>query len=191
MDLTNGTVKINGSVNNTSDYLLMTASTITGTPALDTPIPNYQLQKTNGGTQLKLVYSAASPYTTWSGGTAADIDTNNDGVENGVAWVLGATNPAANAIGLLPSLDNTSDPDFFIYNYRRSDAAAADANTVIKAQYGSNLTNWVDATPGADIIITSYDDFHAAGIDKVEVRIRRTLAVGNKLYVRLNVVVTP
>ena len=39
VNLTNGTVKITGAVNNTSDYLLMTASTITGTPVLDSPSP--------------------------------------------------------------------------------------------------------------------------------------------------------
>jgi fibronectin-binding autotransporter adhesin len=56
VDLTNGTVKIDGMVDNSSDYLLITASTITGTPTLDSPIAGYTLQKAAGDTELKLVY---------------------------------------------------------------------------------------------------------------------------------------
>jgi hypothetical protein len=44
---------------------------------------------------------------------------------------------------------------------------------------------------GTDIIITPTDDFYAAGIDKVQVKIRRTLAVRGKLFARLNVQNTP
>lgn len=130
-------------------------------------------------------------YATWSGGAPANGDENNDGVQNAVAWVLGAAGPDENAVGLLPSLDNTTDPDFFIFNYRRSDAANADGTTAIKVEYGSDLANWTDAVAGPDIIITPYNDDYAAGIDRVEVKIRRTLAVGGKLFTRLNVVVTP
>jgi hypothetical protein len=40
-------------------------------------------------------------------------------------------------------------------------------------------------------MITVSDDFHAIGIDKVAVKIRRTLAVGGKLFTRLHVTGTP
>ena len=130
-------------------------------------------------------------YAVWSGGAAFDADSNNDGVDNGVAWILGATGPNAGATGLLPTLDNASDPDFFIFNLRRNDLAAADANTVIKVQYGSTLAGWTDATAGPDVVITPFNDFHATGIDKVEVKIRRTLAAGGKLFTRLHATVTP
>ena len=43
-----------------------------------------------------------TPYGTWSGGAAFDADANNDGVDNGMAWLLGAANPADNAAGKLP-----------------------------------------------------------------------------------------
>jgi autotransporter-associated beta strand protein len=42
------------------------------------------------------------PYAAWSAGAAFDADTNGDGVGNGLAWLLGAANPNANASGLLP-----------------------------------------------------------------------------------------
>lgn len=148
-----------------------------------------------GGTwsgTITLTYELpGTPYGNWSGGDAANVDTNADSVDNGIAWVVGAASPNTNAIGLVPTLDNTSDPDFFIFNYRRSDEANTDSDTAIQAQYGSDLTGWTTAVAGPDVVITSYDNFYAAGIDKVEVKIRRTLAVGGKLFARLNVVVTP
>jgi hypothetical protein len=118
------------------------------------------------------------------------VDSNGDSVLNGVAWVLGAASPAVNAIGLLPTLDNTSDPDFFIFNHRRSDAAAADPKTAMKVQYSGSLGTWADAVPGPDVIITQFNDFHGAGIDKVEVKIRRTLGANGRLFARLQVTVT-
>jgi hypothetical protein len=44
-----------------------------------------------------------------------------------------------------------------------------------------------------NVIITPTNDFFGAspGVDKVEVKIRRTLAVGGKLFARLNVVIAP
>ncbi|HSP43256.1 MAG TPA: autotransporter-associated beta strand repeat-containing protein [Luteolibacter sp.] len=189
VDLTNGTVKITGTVDNSSDYLLMTADLgFTGAPALDAPITDYALQLQNGNTELWLVYTGgASGYASWSGGAAPDIDTNGDGVDNGVAWALGAADPSANAIGLLPTLDNTSDPDFFIFNFNRSDEANDDPNTTIEVEYGSDLSGWTTAVAGPDVVITVTP---GSPTDAVEVKIRRTLAVGNKLFARLNVVVT-
>lgn len=110
---------------------------------------------------------------------------------NGLAWILGAANPNTNASSLLPTLDDSSDPDFLIFNYRRNDTAAADANTYLKVQYGSTLEGWTDAIAGSDVVITPSDNFYATGIDKVEVKIRRTLSVGGKLFTRLHVAVTP
>ena len=40
-----------------------------------------------------------TPYGTWSGGAAFDGDANNDGVPNGMAWLLGATQPNEPAAG--------------------------------------------------------------------------------------------
>ena len=50
-------------------------------------------------------------------------------MKNGVAWALGADSPNENAIGLLPILDNTSDPTYVIFTFNRSDEAEADPST--------------------------------------------------------------
>jgi fibronectin-binding autotransporter adhesin len=54
-----------------------------------------------------LVTGAPDPFLTWSGGASFDADANNDGVENGLAWLLGAANPNVNANSLLPVVTQT------------------------------------------------------------------------------------
>ena len=81
--------------------------------------------------------------------------------------------------------------EHLIFTHRRTDDANADGTTAISVEYGSDLTGWTTAVAGADIVITETDDGFGAGIDSVEVKIRRTLAVGGILVARLNVVVTP
>ncbi|MCH7227663.1 beta strand repeat-containing protein [Haloferula sp. A504] len=131
-------------------------------------------------------------YATWSSGAGANDDTNGDGVENAVAYVLGAADVNEVMTGKVPTLDN-SDPDFFIFNFRRSDDAEADATTAIAAQYGTDLSGWTTAVDDAtDVIITPTDDFYDTGVDKVEVKLRRSvLAPDGRLFARLLVTVTP
>jgi autotransporter-associated beta strand protein len=176
-------------------YKLITGATaITGIldPAnLTGPVGSFDgaLQITGNDIEL-VVTGGASPYLTWSGGPAADVDTNGDGVNNGVAWALGAADPNVNAIGLLPTLDNSSDPAYLIFEFDRSDAAFADANTAITVEYGSNLAGWttaVDDNDNVDIIVTP-----GTPSDTVQVKLKRSsLEATGKLFARLKVLVTP
>jgi hypothetical protein len=114
-----------------------------------------------------------------------DGDANNDGVENGVAWALGAADPHENAIGLLPALDN-SDATYVIFNFNRSNAANNDPNTAIIVQYGDDLTGWTTAIhDGDNIIITETPGSPTAA---VEVKLKRaTSAPEGSVFVRLKV----
>lgn len=145
------------------------------------------------GSTGTVTIAGGSSFDSWSGGAAFDADANNDGVKNGLAWVLGAADKDANALGLLPLSDNTTDPTYFIFTYRRADAANTDSNTTIAVEYGSDLSGWTTATAGPNIIITPTDNFYGSspGVDKVEVKINRSLAVGGKLFARLKVVKSP
>lgn len=136
---------------------------------------------------LTVTSGASDPYATWSGGADFHADASGDGVANGLAWVLGASDPGAGAIGLLPTFDHSSDPDFFIFSYRRKADAHADVSTTIQPEYGSNLSDWTEAVAGADIAISVDEDGAGTGIDMVEVKIRRTLAVSGRLFTRLRV----
>jgi hypothetical protein len=153
---------------------------------------------------LDLYYPNGRPqngYAAWTAGPFAKplansgpaLDFDGGGLPTGVEWVLGGdpTNSSDDA-GLAPALDNTSDPEFFIFTYRRNQNAGADANTTIAVEYGSDLAGWSTATPGPDIQINVDEDGAAAGIDLVEVRIRRTPATRSSLFARLKVhVATP
>jgi hypothetical protein len=55
-------------------------------------------------TGLTFTPGGGSPYDTWAtGGELFGDDANGDGVSNGLAFLLGAANPDANALGLLPT----------------------------------------------------------------------------------------
>ena len=49
----------------------------------------------------------SDPYATWAGAAVFDEDDNNDGVDNGLAWLLGAGSPTENATGRLPVVTQT------------------------------------------------------------------------------------
>ena len=155
---------------------------------------NLTLTVTDGAshTGSTVIAMLQTRYGAWSGAAPSAADTNSDGIANGLAWVLGAANPTANATALLPTFDCVSDPNYFIYTYSRSDKANTDPNTTIAVQYGSDLSGWTTAMhDGINIIITATNDGAGAGIDSVQVKFKRTLAVGGKLFGRLNVTISP
>ncbi len=192
IDFTGQTVLVTGTPTLAS-YTLLTANSITGTPTLAAPAPaGYELQ-VFGGNELRLVQTA-TPYQIWSGGPLFEDDTNNDGIDNGLAWIFGAANPAADATGLVPTLDNSSDPDYFIFTYRRADAANGDTNTTIAAEYSTTLAGWTTAVDNADIDIIVTDNHYSVtpGVDRVQVKLKRsTLAPGGKLFARVKGTNTP
>jgi len=152
----------------------------------------YTGQEGSGQQQLTLALASggAPTYATWSGGAAVNADANGDGVDNGVAWALGATDADENAIGLMPTLDNTSDPTYVIFTFNRSDDAEADSSTAISVEYGSDLEDWTTAVHDGDDVIIEVTD--ASPKDTVVVKLKRsTLGAPGKIFARLNVVVTP
>ena len=129
-----------------------------------------------------------TPFEAWAGGSGSSPgdDSNTDGIPDGMAWVLGAADPSSDASTLKPVSDSTSDPDYYIITYRRSDEAHNDARTSIDVVYGNDLTTWNPAVhDGADIIISETDDHYGPGVDRVKVRIDWDLATENRLFVRL------
>ena len=145
----------------------------------------------NSSGYLTATVDPAFTYNNWSGGAAFDADTNNDGIANGIAWVLGAASPSASATGLLPTFDTTTDPAYFTYTYRRSDTANAAIGNTIVAQYGTTPSAWTTAIhDGTNIIITVTNDI-APGLDSVQVKIKRTLTPGGTIFARLRVQLGP
>jgi hypothetical protein len=144
--------------------------------------------------------SGNSGYSDWALGpflgTLSDtdpaLDFDGGGLASAIEWVTGGDpTDSADDASVTPICDNTTDPDFFIFTYRRSDLANTDENTTIVVEYGSDLNGWTPAVDDAtNVIITPTDEGGGAGIDLVQVKLKRsTLAIDNKLFARLKVIV--
>jgi hypothetical protein len=92
---------------------------------------------------------------------------------------------------LLPVINNTTDPNYVLFTFQRSDVAEADASTTITVQHDTDLQDqWTTAVHDGDNVIIQITD--GSPKDTVVVKLKRsTLAPAGKLFTRLNVVVTP
>jgi autotransporter-associated beta strand protein len=188
VNFANGKVSVTGTPSAPS-HVLLTALSFDGTPELASAIPGYQLEVVGNELQLNAT-AITNPYMDWSEGAAANVDSNGDGLANAVAWALGAANVTDNATNLLPTLDNTSDATHVIFHFNRADAANDDPNTAITVQYGNDLDGWTTAVHDGDNVIISIEE--SSPTDTVQVKLKRsTIGAGGKLFVRLNVTVSP
>lgn len=143
---------------------------------------------------LEAAGSGGSPYASWAGangipGAGVAVDSDNDGISNGIEFVIGGdpSGPNSDSNASLPTV--TLDGTYLNFVYRRTDASAS-SNPLV--QHGSNLTGWTTAQNGVNgVIITADDNFFGASTDRVTVRIPRSLASGSKLFARLKVEITP
>lgn len=144
-------------------------------------------------TTLYAAWAALPPFENWAGeGTMPGTDSNSDGIPDGLAWVVGASGPSADAADMLPTSDTEIDPDYYVFTYRRSDEAHTDPATSINVIYSSGLETWNTALhDGSNVITTETDDYYGPGVDRVDVRINWDMFAGNSGFVRLHVDITP
>jgi hypothetical protein len=143
-----------------------------------------------------IVGNLPTSYEKWAdgpfAGTLDDLDSmrdfDNDGLTTGIEYVVGGDPTASDSAGVTPVLDNTSDPDYFIYTYRLSDVAAGDTTATILVQYGSDLDEWSNAVHDGDtVVIDAPVPSGTPGVSLVKVKLKRTLAEDGKLFARLAV----
>ena len=177
-------------------YVLASASGgITGTPG------TVNLNGIGGsvsvdGNNLQLtVTSVATGYSSWLAlypsltDTTPGGDPDNDGVMNLLEYVLNG-NPTAADTNRLPSVAVTTDDYVFTFT-RRSESATDTTQTF---QYSVDLTNpssWTDlgvTAPTAAQVVIGAD---TAGEQTVTVTLPKALAVGGRLFGRLQVTQTP
>lgn len=195
-----GTVEFGGTAGVTgtsASFVAGVLSDVSITPTVAGSDLTFTVDDGSGHTGSATIATIHPNYSTWGGGfdglenNDPDADFDGGGLTSGLEWALGG-NPtnAADDAGLAPIFDST-DADFFIYTYRRSDAAHADASTSIAMQYSSSMTSWNTAVhDGTNVIISVTNDGAGTGIDLVEVKIRRSLATDNRLFAKLIVTVS-
>ena len=150
----------------------------------------YERGYITGTGKLSVTTGAAGDYGSWEtangiAGAGANADSDGDGISNGIEFVLGGdpSGPASDSNSLLPTL--TTDASYLNFVFNRSDASAAYDPYV---QYGSTLASWTEAEAGVGgVIINEENDAFGTGIDRVTVKIPKTLAVGGKILARLRV----
>ena len=82
------------------------------------------------------ISAGGDPYATWAGGAVFDEDDNNDGVDNGLAWMLGAGSPAEIATGRLPAVTQTGGNLEISFTCLK---VAGRGTSVLKLQYSKDL----------------------------------------------------
>lgn len=139
--------------------------------------------------------NVSNNFDSWAGdGNIFGDDLNQDGIANGLAWLLGATNPNENAKDLLPAIQQTAGNLTTVF-YTLDAATRGTAS--IKVQYSNDLgitDFWsnneaeVPGTPGTSTVngieFTTQDV--GGGLLYVEATIPESEAgVGKKLFTRL------
>jgi autotransporter-associated beta strand protein len=99
------------------------------------------------------ILTVISAYDAWAGGAAFDADANNDGIANGLAWLLGAADPSANATGLTPVA--THQAGKLIMTFRALKTANR-GGVVLKVQYSNDL-GLTDPWAGNQAVVPDVD----------------------------------
>lgn len=156
--------------------------------------PNTDSALTGTGTLTVTTGPAASAYDTWTnsfslaGPSAAfDADPENDGIQNGLEWILGG-NPTTNSAGKLPVATRNLSGDLVLTFTREEDAIAA---TTLKVQISTDLNVWskeatvgaISSGPDVNGVVVDIDD--TASPDAVTVTIPAANAAGGKVFARL------
>jgi autotransporter-associated beta strand protein len=194
LDLTGATLDISvlgGGATEATYVIASYTGTLTGNFATVNGLPpGYTVQSKPATKEIVLTTVPLSPYDSWESlngiaGAGAGFDSDGDGIANGIEFVIGGdpSGPGSDSSGLLPTV--ATDATFLSITYRRTDASVADGPLV---EYGSTLGTWTEAEAGVNgVVINEVNDAFGVGVDSVEVKIPRALAIGAKLFARLRI----
>ena len=166
------------------------AAGIWGSETSDAPNKSPLLEG-NGTLVVTVGGTPGGDYATWAAANGVDgvpstTDSDGDGLQNGIEFVLGGdpSAPGSDSNALRPTI--TVDATYLNFVFRRTDDSAGLAPFV---EYNSDLSAvWTEAEDGVNgVIIDEVDDGFGEGVDQVTVRIPRTLANGAKAFARLHV----
>jgi autotransporter-associated beta strand protein len=151
---------------------------------------------TGSGTLTVTTGPSASAYDNWATVThgltgpnaAFDFDYDNDGIDNGLEWILGG-NPTTSSTGILPLATRNLAGDL-VLTFTRAEASITE--TTLKVEFGTDLASWpkqatIGATssgPDANGVVVSINT--AASPDAVTVTIPASNAPSGRIFARLN-----
>ena len=135
---------------------------------------------------------------THAGGGTANQDFDNDGVSNGLEWVLGGSE-TTNDLGKLPT--GTTNAGNLVFTFVRDQQVLTDPGTTVQIEVGANLVDWTEtytvgadtasssASVGATGTLTVTANTPVAGKDTIRLTVPQ--AADAKKFARLNVLITP
>ena len=150
------------------------------------------------GTGVIVVPAASTPFETWAGGTGPglgfDEDFNSDGVDNGIAFLLGAAGPGVDANDRLPTVSEDGSGNLVMQFDCLPSAARGTAE--LRVAHSNALASWtatVDEVPDVDDAVADNDVTFVVGVgpvgppalNSVTATIDGSAAAGGKLFGRL------
>jgi len=150
------------------------------------------------GVVLTSAPAVSNPYDTWAGGEVFGGDKNGDGVENGIAFLLGAASPDEDALDRLPTGTETAGDLVMSFTCLKG---AGRGGLVLNVEYSSDLGQsdpWSSnqATvpsdvPGGtinDVVFVVTENTGDSALVDVIATIPATKAVDGKIFARLSAV---
>lgn len=167
----NTTVSIIGTPVAATTYNLVTASAISGTPALSAPIIGFSLVKTPTSLQLVPATSdTTKPVITLNGNATLTVNAGSTYTDAG-ATATDETAPA-NPTVITSGSVNTAVPGVYVLSYNAADAAGNNADTVTRTVTVVDATAPVITLTGASSVSvnwgSSYTDAGATATDNVD-----------------------
>ena len=126
-----------------------------------------------------------TPFESWSGGAAFTTDTNSDGVNNGLAWLLGAADPNVSALSLLPT-PTVSGGNLTLSTFNRVNPKGS---AKLFVEYSNDLSTWTSTETATDngVYPTGNITITIAGTSPqtISVTVSAAASAAGKLFARL------
>ena len=126
-----------------------------------------------------------SAYQAWATGNEAfDGDANGDGISNGMAFLMGAADPSADARGLMPAMTNTAEG--LQLSFTMLDSASR-GDATLNLMHSADLGTWTEvAIPESDAVTDGVTfTITGTGTLNVTATIAHSHAVDGKLFGRV------
>lgn len=185
----NAQVTLHGTFNFGAGPIAQNTGTITGTLRNGDAFA-LAFDKTAGGS----IVISPDPIVTWAGAAVnfAD-DANNDGVDNGLAWLLGSTDPNVNALDKLPTIAHVGNNLTMTFKML---PASVRGGSLLYLEYSKDLSvnaPWTsvlipDQNEGSTPVTFSVTESSSGNEDEpltIVATVPPTVPVGGKLFVRL------